>query len=56
MTCPLSFMTKMGSSFRCESSHVLRRRVSIGDIVIRGSVYFMRDVVRTYVSFLFFTF
>ena len=56
MTYPLSFVTKRGNCFGYESSHVLRRRVSIGDIVIRGSVYFMRDVVRTYVSFLFFTF
>ena len=30
VTCPLSFMTKRGSSFRYESSHVLRGRVSIG--------------------------
>ena len=31
VTFPLSFMTKRGSSFRYESSHVHRGRVSIGD-------------------------
>ena len=31
MTCPLSFVTKMDSSFGYESSHILRERVSIGD-------------------------
>ena len=31
VTCPLSFMTKRGSSFGYKSSHVLRERVSIGD-------------------------
>ena len=57
MTYPLSFMTKRESSFGYESSHVLRGRVSIGDIFIRGSVYFLRHVVKTFfVSFLFFTF
>ena len=48
MTCPLSFMTKRGSSFGYESSHVLRGRVSVGDIFVRGSVFFLRDVVRTF--------
>ena len=51
-------MTKRGSSFGNESSHVLRRRVSIGDIFVRGSVFpFIRDVVRTYCifSFLYFS-
>ena len=48
MTYPLSFMTKRGSSFGYESSHVLRRRVSVGDIFVRGSVFFLRDVVRTF--------
>ena len=38
MTCPLSFMTKRGSSFGDESSHVLRGKVSIGHFV-KGSVY-----------------
>ena len=28
VTCPLSFVTKRGSSFRYESSHIFRRRVS----------------------------
>ena len=31
VTCPLSLMTKRGSSFGYESSHVLKGRVSIGD-------------------------
>ena len=31
MNYPLSFVTKRGSSFGYESSHVVRRRVSIGD-------------------------
>ena len=56
MTCPLSFVTKRESSFRYESSHILRGRVSIG-LFDRGSVFiFMRDVVRIYVYFLFFLF
>ena len=58
MTYPLSFMTKKWSSFGYESSHSLRGRVSIGDrYFLLGGVYvFMRDVVRTFVSFLFFLF
>ena len=32
-------MTNRGSSFGYESSHVLGRRVSIGDIFVKGSVY-----------------
>ena len=51
MTYPLSFVTKRGSSFGYESSHVLRGRVSIGDIFIRGSVYLLRDVVKTFCIF-----
>ena len=48
----------MGSSFGYESSHVLRGRVSIGDIFVRGSVFFlsMRDVVRTFCIFSFLSF
>ena len=54
VTCPLSFVTKMGSNLGYESSHVLRGRVSVGDIFVRGSVFlFMRDVVRTYCIFSF---
>ena len=53
MTCPLSFMTKKGSSFRYESSHVLRGRVNIGDFCYGECLFFLRDVVRTFVSFLF---
>ena len=51
-------MTKRGSSFGYESSHVLRGRISIGDIFVRESVFpIMRDVVRTYCifSFLYFS-
>ena len=33
VTCPLSFMTKKGSSFGYESSHVLR------DIFVRGIIF-----------------
>ena len=56
MTYPLSFMTKRESSFRYESSHILRGKVSVRDIFVRGSVFFLRDVVRTFCifSFLFF--
>ena len=39
VTCPLSFVTKKGSSFGYESSHVIKERVSIGDIFVRGSVF-----------------
>ena len=53
MTYPLSFVTKRGSSFGYESSHVLRGRVSIGDIFVRGSVFVLRDVVRTVCIFSF---
>ena len=53
MTYPLSFMTKRGSSFENGSSHVLRGRVSIGDIFVRRSVYTLRDVVRTFCIFSF---
>ena len=32
-------MTKEGSSFGYESSHVLRGRVSVGDIFVRGIIF-----------------
>ena len=50
-------MTKKGSSFGYESSHSLRGRVSIGDrYFLLGGVYvFMRDVVRTFFLYLFFS-
>ena len=32
-------MTKRGSIFGYESSHVLKGRVSVGDIFVRGSVF-----------------
>ena len=35
-------MTKRESSFGYESSHVFRGRVSIGDIFVKGSVYFFK--------------
>ena len=40
MTYPLSFVTKKGSNFGYENSHVLKGRVSIGDFFVRGSVFF----------------
>ena len=46
-------MIKRESSFGYESSHVLRGRVSIGDIFVRGSVYTLKDVVRTFYIFSF---
>ena len=46
-------MTKRGSSFGYASSHVLWGKVSIGDIFVRGSVYLLRDVVRTFCFFSF---
>ena len=54
MTYPLSFVTKMESIFRYESGYVLRGRVSIGVfVVVRGCVFFLRDVVRTFCIFSF---
>ena len=53
MTCSLSFVTKRVSNFGYESSHVLRGRISIGDIFVRGSVYLLRDVVRNFCIFSF---
>ena len=50
---PLSFVTKMESSFGYESSHVIRGRVSVGDTFVRGSVFFLRDVMRTFCIFSF---
>ena len=46
-------MTKRGSSFGYESSHILRERVSVGDTFVRGNVFFLRDVVRTFCIFSF---
>ena len=54
MTYPLSFVTKKGSNFGYENSHVLKGRVSIGDIFVRGSVFFFfRDVMRNFCIFSF---
>ena len=55
MTYLLSFVTKRRSIFGYESSHVPRERVSIGDFLLGGVFLFMRDVVRIFVSFLFFS-
>ena len=46
-------MTKRGNSFGYDSNHVLRGRVNIGDIFVRGSVFFLRDVVKTFCIFSF---
>ena len=57
MTYPLSFETKRESSFWCKSSHVLRGRVSIGDIFARGRVFLYEgcseDFLYLFFSFLF---
>ena len=55
MTYPLSFMTKRGSSFGYESSHVLRERVSVGDIFVRGSVFVYEGCSENFL-YLFFSF
>ena len=55
MTYPLSFVTKRGSSFGYESSHVLRGRVSIGDIFVRGSVFLYEGCSEDFL-YLFFSF
>ena len=52
-TYPLSLVTKRGSSFWYESSHIHRGRVSMGDFCDRRSVYTMGDVVRFLCIFLF---
>ena len=41
----LSFITKMGSSFGYENSHVLGGEL-VYEIFVRGSVYILRNVVR----------
>ena len=55
MTYPLSFVTKRGSSFRYKSIHVLRGRVSIGDIFVRGFFFFRcsEDFLYLFFSFYF---
>ena len=55
MTYPLSFVTKRGSNFGYENSHVLRGSVSIGDYFIRGSVFVYEGCSEDFL-FLFFTF
>ena len=55
VTCPLLFVTKMGSSFGFESSLVLRERVSIRHFWWGECMYILRDVVRfTCIFFSFF--
>ena len=46
-------MTKMGSSFRYESSHTHRGRVSIRRFLLEGVFIFLRDVVRILCIFFF---
>ena len=50
-------MTKRGSNFGYESSHVFGGRVSIGDIFVRGSVFLFEgrseDLLYLFFSLLF---
>ena len=52
MTYPLSFVTKRGSSFRYESSHVLKEKVSIG-LFERGSVFVYEGCSENFLYFFF---
>ena len=45
--------TKRRSSFGYESSHVLRGRVSRGDIFVKGSVYFYEGCSEDFLYFFF---
>ena len=54
MTCPLSFVTKMGSSFEFKSSLVFWGRVSIGFFLLGEVCIGLRDVVRFIFTFLSF--
>ena len=54
VTCPLSFVTKKGSSFGYESSHVIRGKLSIGDIFVRGSVFVYKGCSKDFL-YLFFS-
>ena len=54
MACPLSFVTKKGSSFGFESSLILRARFSIGHFFYRGSVYSFEGCSENFMYFLFF--
>ena len=49
-------MTKKGSSFGYENSHVLRGKVNVGDIFVRGSVYFFYKGCSEDFFYLFFSF
>ena len=55
MTYPLSFMTKRGSSFGYESSHILKEKVSIRDYFVRGSVFVYEGCSENFL-YLFFSF
>ena len=55
MTYPLSFMTKRGSSFGYESSHILKEKVSIRDYFVRGSVFVYEGRSENFL-YLFFSF
>ena len=50
-------MTKKGSSFGYENSHVLRGKVNVGDIFVRGSVFVFEgcsgDILYLFFSLLF---
>ena len=51
---PFVIRDKRGSSFGYESSHVLRERVSIGDIFVRGSVFVYEGCSKNFL-YLFFS-
>ena len=55
MTYPLSFMTKRGSSFGYESSHILKEKVSIRYYFVRGSVFVYEGCSENFL-YLFFSF
>ena len=52
MTCPLSFVTKRGSSFGFESSLVLKGRVSIGIFLIGGVFIVFKGCSEDFMYFL----
>ena len=56
VTCPLLFVTKMGSSFGFESSLVLRGRVSIRHFWWGGVYVYFEGCSEVYMYFLFFLF
>ena len=57
VTCHLSFVTKKGCSFRYESNHVLRGRVSIEDFLLRMVLFVYEECSEDFLYlFLFFIF